>query len=139
MSGAQRFGERRPERIEAGVGHLEEPTHVRRLVAVEEDVRGRRVAVLAVDAFEHAEGDERVEEVVNPPGMEVERRGKGLGVERSGGEVGEEPDLDSAQEGLGPPERQAELQDRFWGDVVVHARSMRDVPSDSLRTEAIRS
>ena len=52
---------------------------------------------------------------------------------------GPEPDLDSAQEGLGPPERQAELQDRFRGDVVIHARSMRDVPSDSLRTEAIRS
>lgn len=53
MSGAQRFGERSPERVQASVGHLQEPADVGRLVAVEEEIRGWRVAVVAVEPSDH--------------------------------------------------------------------------------------
>ena len=100
MAGAQGFGERSPEGVQAGVGHLQQPTDVGRFVAVEEEIGGGRVAIVAIDMLEHVERDERVEEVVNAAGVELEVSCDGLGAARSRSEVGEEPQLDRAQERL---------------------------------------
>lgn len=89
-------------------------------------------------ALEHAEGDERVEEVVDAPGVKLELSCDCLGAMGRGRQVGEESEFNGAEERLGTPERQAELQDRFRCDVFVHADTVRDDPSDSLSTSSAR-
>jgi hypothetical protein len=62
-AGAQSLGERVPEPEEARVHHLEDPPEVGRLAAIEEQIGGGGVRVLAALALEHPQRHERVEEV----------------------------------------------------------------------------
>jgi hypothetical protein len=63
LPAVKRVGERAPERVQTGVSHLEHPADVGRARAIEEERRVRCVAVGAIVALEHAERDQRVEEV----------------------------------------------------------------------------
>ena len=90
VAGAQALGQRPPERVEAGVRHLQDATDVGGLGAVEEQLGRRGVGVAAVLALEHAERDQRVEEVRRAARMQAQAFAQRLAVERAGvGELGE--------------------------------------------------
>ena len=119
LAGAERLGEGAPEPVEPDVQHLEQAAHVGGLRAVEEEVglRGVRVALAVAD--EHAERDERVEEVPRAPRVEAEPTTERLAVERALRELGEDAELDGAEEGLRAPEGAAEVDDTI-GRKVAH-------------------
>ncbi len=113
----QRLGQRTPEGVEARVRHLQHAAEVGGLGPVEERVRLGRVGVAAFRvAVEHAERDERVEEVARGARVKAEAVAERRGVERPAGQFGEEAEFDRAQQGLRTPEAEAELHDPFGGD-----------------------
>ncbi len=65
VPGAKGFSQTAPERVQAVVGHLQDAPDVRRLVTVQKELGSRRVPVDAVFSLEHAQGNERIHEVVS--------------------------------------------------------------------------
>src|SRR5207237_5287640 len=76
LAGAKAIGKAAPERIEPGVGHLEKAAHELRALAIEEQRRLCRIAILrsgtVAVALEKPQRDERVEEVGIGAGMQAE-------------------------------------------------------------------
>ena len=120
------LGERSPERVQAGVGHLQHAADVGRLGPVEEELGRRRVGVAAVLALEHARAR---------PGRRGSRgrcAGAGPGARaaprhRSGPSAAssvKRPELDGAQQRLRAPEPEAQLHDRVGRDLALTANLM---------------
>lgn len=67
LAGPERLCQPTPEAVQPGVGHLENPADVLRLVGVEEGRRLSGVAVTGIGAntvsLEESEGDEAIKEV----------------------------------------------------------------------------
>jgi hypothetical protein len=140
LAGLERLGEGAPERIEARVCHLQQAADVGGLHPVEEGVGLGRVRVDAVLALEHAEGDERIEEVVCAARMQLERAGEPLSARRAFCELREEAELDGAQKRLRAPEPEAELKDPLGRGHVLGCRDValdrHRLASDPSKTEA---
>ena len=112
---AQTLGQVGPERIQAGVGHLEDPTDVRRALLVEEERRFGRVAVARVRAIavslQATERDQRVGEVGDGTLVKAQRVGDLRARHLSVAELREQLKLDRRQQGLRAPEAHADLHD----------------------------
>jgi len=54
------------------IGHLEDSAGVGRLIAIEKQVRFRRVGVLLARPLQHAEGDEGVEKILGAAVVKIE-------------------------------------------------------------------
>ena len=117
----QRLGERTPERIQPPIGHLEYASDVRRLLSVEEDVGVGGVGVSVAVSLQHAQGDERIQEISRAARVQHKTFGQRLGVEGTLSKLGEQAEFDRTQERLGAPESEAELQDpvRSRGGIYV--------------------
>jgi len=140
--GSQRLRQRTPERVEAGVRHLEHATEVGGLGPVEIQIRVRRVPISPVVPLKHAEGHERIEEVPSTARVQPEAPREGSGAKRVLCEFGEYTELYRRQEDLRPPEAQPEvhqpircrsiahvvLRDRTMGAIKVAAPPPRPVP-----------
>ena len=100
LARAQAMGERAPERIQSGVGHLQHASDVRRLGAVQVQVGVGSVRVLAVVTLEHPERHESVKEIQGAARMQSEPLGELLRVQRAAREFGEETQLNRAQQRL---------------------------------------
>src|SRR5262249_55867000 len=93
------------------------------------------VEVLAL-AVEHAEGDERVEEVAPRARVELQPVGELLPLERSLRELGKEAELDRREERLRGPEGGAELHDLGGRELCGHGVSSRNGRAGSYRDAA---
>ena len=94
----------------APVRHFEEPTEVGGLLLVEEEVGLRRVGILITVALEEAQGDERVEKVARRTRVESQTSAQGIEIGGTRRELGEESQLDGAEECFRGPEGQTGLQ-----------------------------
>src|SRR4029079_19112854 len=111
-----------PEPVEALIGHLQNAADIAGLGAVEVVVGFRRVAIGALRiALQHAERHQRIEEVADAARMQLEAALQLRRVCGFLGELGEDAKLDRAQERLGTPEAETELQDVFMrGNGLSH-------------------
>ena len=116
LAGAERRGEIGPEGIEAAVRHFEQAADVARAGAIEIESGGGRVHVARARAVaapgEQAERDQSVEEVKGRARMKAERLLQLRRRLRAGCKLGEQAELDRAQQGLRRPETHADLEDR---------------------------
>ena len=119
-SGAEGIGERAPERVEAGIEHIEIVADIRWLAADEEGVGLRGVGIRVAGARQHAERDERVEEVSHGARMQLEARGERCAVQWTWCEGREEADLHGTQEGLGAPKADREIDKGCWSQGFRH-------------------
>src|SRR5262249_46036772 len=116
--------ERSPGSVEPRAHHLEQPAHVRWFCAVEE-VRGfGGVPVRSSVALEHAESNQRVEEIPRAARMEAETLPEGFRLERPLRERREDAELDGAEQHLRAPECRAELENAV-GTQIRHGGSLR--------------
>jgi hypothetical protein len=90
-AGAEAFSERIPEAKEPLVRHFKNAADVSCLVAVEEEIGLRRVAVLAGFSVEHAERHERVQEILDAPFVDAHGYSERVFVPGPLGKFGEEP------------------------------------------------
>jgi hypothetical protein len=120
-AGAQGLGQLAPEGVQPGVGHLQDAADVGGLAPVEEVVRLGGVRVAAAVAPEQAEGHEGVEEVTGAARVQAQAPGQGRQVQRPAGQLGEDAQFHGAEQGLGAPEAEAELQDVVGAQLVAHA------------------
>ena len=97
LPGAERLREMAPEGVEALVGHLEDPAHVRRLVPIEEQVRLGSIRIAVTGAGEESERDQCVQEVARRARMEPQPAGERGERFRSLRELREDFHLDRAQ------------------------------------------
>ena len=111
----QPLGEIVPDLVEAIARHLENPSDVLRAVLVQEHggllrvpVQGRGAIPITV---EHAERDEGVREVRDRARMEPEALSDGVAAQLATAEVGEELELDRAEEGSRAEKAHADLHD----------------------------
>ena len=123
----QRFGQVAPERIEPGVGHLEEATDVGRALLVQERRRLRRVAIPSVVAVavapEEPERHECVEEVVDAAPVQAKASAELFTAHGLVTELGEQVELDRGEERLGGKEAHPYLHrgprvERLWRGYV---------------------
>ena len=103
--------------IEALIGHLKHAADIGRLVLVEKQIGSGRVGVDTVCRGQKAERDQRVEKVASGSGMQAEAAGQRFEVFGMPGKFGEDLHLDGAEQRLGGPEAQADLEDVIWPDV----------------------
>ena len=68
--------------------------------------------------------DEAIEKIARRARVEPHTRAELVEVFRAVRQLGEDPDLDGAQERLGGPERQASLQNLFWSRIRGHHASI---------------
>ena len=68
----QRLRQVTPERIEPGVGHLQQSADIGLLVAIEEEIGGRGIGVGAAAPLQHAERHQGIQEVVRAAPAEAE-------------------------------------------------------------------
>ena len=111
--GLQRLGKVAPEAVEPRVHHLKHAAAISGLIAVEIELGLGRVGVAPIGkALQHAERDERVEEVAGAALVQSERLAQLRKAHRPArGKAGEQAELDRAQKRLRTPERAAELED----------------------------
>ena len=95
--GAEAFRQPAPEAVEAMVRHLEDPAEVRRLAAIEKEVRFRGVVVHAVTTLEEAERHQGVEKVVRRALVQSEPVAQRAEVLWMPGKLGEDAHLDGTQ------------------------------------------
>src|SRR5581483_2997883 len=111
----ERFGELTPERVEAGIRHLEEAPDVARASPVEEGGGLRRVAIACRRAvavpLEEPECDERIREVRYRARMKPDLGTKLLGRLRRGTQRREDAELDRREQNLRRPEPHADLEE----------------------------
>ena len=86
-----------PERIKTLVGHLEDSADVGRLALIQKEVGRGRVVILAVQALEKAQRDQRVQEIARRTRMQAETSLDCCEVLGVLGKLGKQFDLDGAQ------------------------------------------
>jgi hypothetical protein len=114
-----------PEGIKAQVGHFEHPADVGRLALIEKEIGGGRIAIKIVGAFQEAQGHEGIEEIARRAGMQSDPSPQGLQLFRVFCKFGEQLHFDRAQENLGGPEAQTNLQDQIRSRLVHRRESFR--------------
>jgi hypothetical protein len=90
------------------------------LGAVEIQIRGGRVRVFALFAFEHAERDQRVEEISHTALVKSEAGPHLVQRQRSLGESREQAQFHRAEQRFGAPVTAAQLHDRIGRHFVCH-------------------
>jgi len=111
LAAAQRLGQMAPERIEAPIGHLQQPTDIRRLGPIEIDVRFRRIGVFTRAHLQHAKRHQRIEEIARAALVQAEFFPQGVMAQRTLGQRREKTELHRTQERLRAPEAQAQAHD----------------------------
>ncbi|TKS61702.1 MAG: hypothetical protein EWM72_00450 [Nitrospira sp.] len=111
LAGAETFGERAPESIEPRVTHFEYAADVRGLGSVEKQRRLRRIGIALAGSFQHAQRNQRIEEIPRAAGMKLEPLGQRGRVERPFGQLREQAEFNGAQQGLRTQKPNAELHD----------------------------
>jgi hypothetical protein len=110
-----------PEAVQPGVDHLQQAADVGGLGPVQEEFRFRCVGVLPAAALKHAEGHQRVEEVPRATGVELQPVGQGVQVRWPLSQFGEDAQFDGAEQGLRPPETEAELENLVRRKFLGHS------------------
>ena len=129
LSRLQAFGEVGPEAEEAGAHHLQHAAHVRRLGPVQVEIGRGRVGVLALLALEHAQGDQRVEEIARAALVKVEPGPDVLQRQRPLGQLREQAQLHRTEQRLGAPVPEAQLHDRIGRNFLSHQEPPRMIGS----------
>jgi hypothetical protein len=141
--GLQRLGEVAPEAVEPRVHHLKHAAARSGLIAVEIELGLGCVGVAPIcKTLQHAERDERIEEVAGAALVQSERLAQLGKVHRPArGKAREEAELDRTQERLRAPECAAELEDlvgrngrrlRHGGSFCGEANKARSFPADCV-------
>jgi hypothetical protein len=102
-----------PEAKQAVIGHFQHSAHIAGFPSVEEKIGFGRIGVLAGDAAQEPKRNQCVEEIARGPRMQPQAPLQGLQIFRISCEFGEEPHLYRAEQRLGSPETEPDLENVF--------------------------
>src|SRR4051794_37879292 len=98
-----------PESVEPGVRHLQHAAEIARLVAIEEELRVRRIAIVVLRPMQEPQRHQGIQEVAGGAGMQPQSAGEFMEIRRTTGEFGEDAYLDCTQKCFRCPETQTYL------------------------------
>src|SRR5215475_14103508 len=104
-----------PKRVKSRIGHFQKASDVSLLVTVEEKVGCRSIGVRAAAALQHPERHKGIEKIAGAASMQTQLRNELIGRQRTMAQFCEYTELYRAQQRLGCPKAESQLDDAFRG------------------------